>query len=163
MSASFNHPKVNVHIGDGFEFLKDKLECYDVIITDSSDPVGPAESLFQPTFFELLKTALKPDGIICSQGECVWLHLDIIRDVLKRLSKLFPVVDYAYTTIPTYPSGQIGFFMCSKNPATNLKEPKRKLVCDALQYYTLDVHRAAFVLPAFAERVVRSALDQTDA
>jgi spermidine synthase len=68
MAAGFKDPKVDVFVGDGFEFLKVKKESYDVIITDSSDPVGPAESLFQESFFELLHQAVRPGGIICSQG-----------------------------------------------------------------------------------------------
>lgn len=40
MAAGFEHPKVKIHIGDGFAFLEDKVDSFDVIITDSSDPVG---------------------------------------------------------------------------------------------------------------------------
>ena len=68
MAVGFAHPKVKVHIGDGFQYLKDNTATYDVIITDSSDPVGPAESLFQESFFQLLKNALRPGGIIATQG-----------------------------------------------------------------------------------------------
>lgn len=49
----------------------------------------------------------------------MWLHLNIIRDVMRASGELFPTVDYAYTTIPTYPSGQIGFLVCSKNEEGN--------------------------------------------
>jgi len=59
MSASYKHPKVKVHVGDGFKFLDDYKNEFDVIITDSSDPEGPAESLFQKPYFELLFGALK--------------------------------------------------------------------------------------------------------
>jgi spermidine synthase len=59
MSASYKHPKVRVHIGDGFKFLADYKNAFDVIITDSSDPDGPAESLFQTPYFELLSGALR--------------------------------------------------------------------------------------------------------
>lgn len=114
MAAALDHSKVTVHIGDGFEFLQSRKNCYDVIITDSSDPVGPAESLFQHGFFQLLQESLRAGGVLCSQGECQWLHLDIIRDVLAKFRLLFPQVTYAYTTIPTYPCGQIGFFIASK-------------------------------------------------
>ena len=68
MAAGFSHPKVKVIIGDGFEYLKNNEASYDVIITDSSDPVGPAESLFQNSFYDLMKKALKPGGNICTQG-----------------------------------------------------------------------------------------------
>ena len=69
MASGFYDPKCNVIIGDGFQYLKDNQGAYDVIITDSSDPVGPAESLFGEKFYELMKTALRPGGIVCTQGE----------------------------------------------------------------------------------------------
>lgn len=51
-------------------------------------------------------------------GECQWLHLDLIKEMRHFCKSLFPVVDYAYCSIPTYPSGQIGFMLCSKNPVS---------------------------------------------
>lgn len=68
MACGFDSPKVTLTVGDGFEFMKQHTGQFDVIITDSSDPVGPAESLFQESYFVLMKQALKPNGIICSQG-----------------------------------------------------------------------------------------------
>ena len=68
MSLGFQHPSVSTHIGDGFKFLADKKNEFDVIITDSSDPEGPAESLFQKPYFELLYGALKEGGVITTQG-----------------------------------------------------------------------------------------------
>ena len=68
MSVSYQHPKVKVHIGDGFKFLDDYKNEFDIIITDSSDPEGPAESLFQKPYFELLFGALKAGGVITTQG-----------------------------------------------------------------------------------------------
>ena len=68
MSAGFNHPKVKVHVGDGFKFLDDYKNHFDVIITDSSDPEGPAESLFQKPYFQLLNNALRAGGVITTQG-----------------------------------------------------------------------------------------------
>lgn len=68
MSCGFSHPKLDLFCGDGFEFLKNHKNEFDVIITDSSDPVGPAESLFGQSYYELLRDALKEDGILSSQG-----------------------------------------------------------------------------------------------
>lgn len=68
MSVGFQHPNVKVHIGDGFKFLEDYKDTFDVIITDSSDPEGPAESLFQKPYFELLHGALREGGVITTQG-----------------------------------------------------------------------------------------------
>ena len=68
MSIGFQHPNVEVHVRDGFQFLRDRKKEYDVIITDSSDPEGPAESLFQKPYFELLYGALREGGVITTQG-----------------------------------------------------------------------------------------------
>lgn len=68
MSIGFQHPNVQTHIGDGFKFLADRKNEFDVIITDSSDPVGPAESLFQKPYFQLIYEALKDGGVMTTQG-----------------------------------------------------------------------------------------------
>jgi spermidine synthase len=68
MAVGFQASNVRVHVGDGFEFLKEHKEDFDVIITDSSDPEGPAESLFQKPYFELLFAALREGGVITTQG-----------------------------------------------------------------------------------------------
>ncbi|KAJ8599940.1 hypothetical protein CTAYLR_002808 [Chrysophaeum taylorii] len=132
---------------------------YDVIIVDSSDPIGPAESLFQPQFYEAMRDVLAPSGIVCTQGECQWLHLDLISNVVRACGDLYPTVDYAYTTVPTYPSGQIGFILCSL-AQTSLRHPKR--VPDdefqaKLKYYNPALHEASFVLPQFAKVAIDNA------
>ena len=68
MSIGFQHPNVTTHVGDGFQFLRERKNEFDVIITDSSDPEGPAENLFQKPYFELLYAALKEGGVITTQG-----------------------------------------------------------------------------------------------
>ena len=68
MAVGLSHPKSTVHIGDGFKFLNDYKNAFDVIITDSSDPDGPAESLFQKSYFQLLHDALRDGGVITTQG-----------------------------------------------------------------------------------------------
>lgn len=68
MSVGFQHPAVKTHIADGFKFLEDRKEEFDVIITDSSDPEGPAEALFQKPYYQLLYNALREGGVITTQG-----------------------------------------------------------------------------------------------
>ncbi|OWB68104.1 hypothetical protein B5S30_g3476 [[Candida] boidinii] len=154
MAKSFDHPKVKVHIGDGFKFLDDYKNTFDVIITDSSDPEGPAESLFQKPYFKLLHDALTENGVMTTQGENIWLHMKIIKDVKKSCSEIFPVVDYAYCTIPTYPSGQIGFMVCTKNDKIDLRNPVRSFSNEdekkLFKYYNKEIHKASFVLPTWA-------------
>ena len=93
MAISYQHPKVKTHIGDGFKFLDDYKNEFDVIITDSSDPKGPAESLFQKPYFELLFGALKEGGVITTQGctvSFVSMDLGIFNFAFSRLLVHFP-------------------------------------------------------------------------
>ncbi|CAL5871197.1 uncharacterized protein PFLUO_LOCUS5444 [Penicillium psychrofluorescens] len=159
MSIGLQHPNATVHIGDGFEFLKQHKNKFDVIITDSSDPEGPAETLFQKPYFELLNDALRDGGVITTQGsENQWLHLSLITDLKKSCNEVFPVAEYAYTTIPTYPSGQIGFMVCCKDASRNVREPVRSWSREEeerlCRYYNQDIHRASFVLPNFARKAL---------
>ncbi|KAE8143311.1 Spermine/spermidine synthase-domain-containing protein [Aspergillus pseudotamarii] len=160
MSIGFQHPNVKTHVGDGFEFLKNHKNEFDVIITDSSDPEGPAESLFQKPYFELLRDALREGGVITTQAENQWLHLSLITDLKKACNDVFPVAEYAYTTIPTYPSGQIGFMVCCKDAERNVREPVRKWTREEeerlCRYYNQDIHRASFVLPNFARKALNN-------
>ncbi|KAG0635633.1 Spermidine/spermine synthase [Tuber brumale] len=159
MSKGFDHPKSTVHVGDGFKFLEDYKNEFDVIITDSSDPEGPAESLFQKPYFELLFGALKEGGVITTQAENQWLHLQLIIDLKKSCREVFPVVEYAYTTIPTYPSGQIGFMVCSKDASRDVSKPLRAVSDEEEQkmyrYYNKRIHEASFVLPTFAAAALK--------
>jgi len=159
MAVGFSHPMVTIHIGDGFPFLKDKQNTFDVIITDASDPVGPAESLFQAEYFGLLKNALRPGGVISTQGECQWLHLPLISEVQGHCRTVFKVVDYAFTTIPTYPSGQIGFVLCARDDNVDFKKPIKTWTeeeeAKLFKYYNSEVHKAAFVLPQFTKNILK--------
>ena len=157
MSSLLNDPRVTVFVGDGFKFLADNTSTYDVIITDSSDPVGPAASLFQKPYFELLRDALTPGGHISTQGECLWIHLSLIQDLLATTRGLFPVAEYAYTTIPTYPSGQIGFMVASKEAGRDLSTPLREV--PNTRYYNAEVHKAAFVLPELGRALLKEGKD----
>ncbi|KAM3418492.1 hypothetical protein BST61_g4473 [Cercospora zeina] len=159
MSVGFNHPKCKTHVGDGFKFLNDYKNEFDVIITDSSDPDGPAEALFQKPYFQLLHEALREGGVISTQAENPWLHLNIIQQLKKDCKSVFPVAEYGWTTIPTYPSGQIGFMVCTKDASRDVTKPLRTISDEEedklFKYYSKKVHEAAFVLPKFAEKALR--------
>lgn len=152
MSRLLSDPRVTVHVGDGFKFLAENVSSYDVIITDSSDPVGPAASLFQKPYFQLLHDALNPGGHISTQAECLWLHTPLIKELKKSTGEIFAIAEYAFTTIPTYPSGQIGFMVCAKGEKRDLRTPVRNVPNTI--YYNENVHKAAFVLPEFARRLL---------
>ncbi|KAJ0237358.1 hypothetical protein HA466_0247710 [Hirschfeldia incana] len=114
VAIGFEDPRVNLVIGDGVAFLKNAAEgSYDAVIVDSSDPIGPAKELFEKPFFQSVARALRPGGVVCTQAESLWLHMDIIEDIVSNCRDIFKgSVNYAWTSVPTYPSGVIGFMLC---------------------------------------------------
>ena len=163
LAKGFDDPRVTVHVMDGNVFMAENQESFDVIITDSSDPVGPASVLFETPFYQNMHRSLKPGGIVCTQGECQWLHLNLIQPLMSNISSFYHSVEYAYTTIPSYPSGQIGFIVATKQPdgdnpeKQSCRTPVRvpsPAMAESLQYYTSELHSAAFVLPAFTQRAI---------
>lgn len=161
MASSFKDDRVKVNIMDGAKYMEEHQGEYDVIITDSSDPIGPAKALFELPFYEAMHGCLNDGGVICTQGECMWLHLDLIQPLMAACKRIFPIVEYGYTTIPTYPSGQIGFILCGKGRNGSFREPIRKPsaeMMDTLRYYNPSIHTAAFVLPTFASKAMERSL-----
>lgn len=162
MARGFDSPKLTLTIGDGFEFMKQHMGEFDVIITDSSDPIGPAETLFQESYFGLMKDALKPNGVICSQGGTFWTDIDHVKATMEHCRKHFAVVDYAITSVPSYPCGSIGFIIASTDGQHQLKAPKKvfseqELDDMDLKYYSTENHRAAFEgLPRYITKTLRS-------
>lgn len=158
LSTGFDDPRVTVHIRDGARFAQDRPGRYDVIIVDSSDPIGPAAKLFTPPFYACLKNALRPGGVTACQGESIFLHPDLVRGMTRDFRSLFPVSAYAWLVVPTYPGGHIGICLGSRGP--ELTRPARDIPSDLqhlLRYYTPQMHRAAFVLPRFARKIIEGA------
>ncbi|TYH25494.1 hypothetical protein ES288_A03G173500v1 [Gossypium darwinii] len=167
VAVGYDDPRVKLHIGDGVAFLKAVPEgTYDAIIVDSSDPIGPAQELFEKPFFESVAKALRPGGVVCTQAESIWLHMHIIEDIVANCRQIFKgSVNYAWTTVPTYPSGVIGFMLCStEGPLVDFKHPvnpidKDESCCKSkrpLKFYNSEIHPAAFCLPSFAKKVIES-------
>lgn len=161
LSEAFSDERLELVIGDGVAYAeKTPDNTYDVIIIDSSDPVGPAEKLFSKEFYENAHRILAPGGVLCSQGECLWVHADLIEKMLGENGASFGSAEYASIQVPTYPSGQIGSFLARKaspesGEITTCRTPQRAMT-DSMQtklrYYTPAMHTAAFALPAFLER-----------
>ncbi|MBW2101912.1 MAG: polyamine aminopropyltransferase [Deltaproteobacteria bacterium] len=156
LASSFDDPKVKVFLEDGARYVAGHPESYDVIIVDSTDPVGPGQILFQRPFYEDMKRCLRSDGIAVTQCESLYFHQDVISGVSAFAREVFPHLGYYYTLVPTYPSGIIGFFFCSLkyDPIQDLREQRARALPD-LRYYSPDVHRGAFSLPCFGEKLIR--------
>ena len=90
----------------------------------------------------------------------MWLHLNFIKNVMDSARKVFPVVKYAWASVPTYPSGQIGFLICSNDPQVDPSKPKitfsKEFETSKLKYYDSEIHKASFVLPGFAKKVLEN-------
>lgn len=159
MAKGYDSPKVNLYVGDGFAFMEKHKNEFDVILSDTSDPVGPAERLFSEEYYKLVHAALKDDGILAVQGECMFLHAKLIRSLLDFCKGLFAKAAYATSYTPCYPCGQLGYVVASKNQATDLRNPaivfseeeKEKI---GLRYYDEEIHRNAFVLPRSIKKIL---------
>ena len=151
-ACGFDDKRMNLTIGDGLEFVRQRKNEYDVIIVDSTDPIGPGEVLFGREFYESVHAALKDDGVVASQSESIFLYPEIVKRLYGFTRELFKYNGYAFIAVPTYPAGSIGVCVASK--ANPVKKPLRKPDADlekVLKYYTPEIHEAAFVLPAFTK------------
>ena len=151
LSVGFSDSRTHVVIMDGAEFLSKTSEKFDVIIVDSTDPVGTAECLFTEQFFENAFHALKKDGIFVSQTESLHFHRQFIRDVQNRLAKKFRSVDLYMVPLATYAGNWWTFSIASKR--YNPKKPVKKSVAPT-RYYAEDVHRHAFLPRSLYYRMV---------
>ncbi|MGD8230144.1 MAG: polyamine aminopropyltransferase [Desulfobacteraceae bacterium] len=156
LASSLEDPRVKVFYEDGAKFITKHPKSYDVIIVDSTDPLGPGQILFQEPFYQAMKEALTEEGIAVTQCESFFLHQHVIRGVFSFARNLFPKLSYYSTLVPTYPSGVIGFFFCSlkRDPIEDIEE-ERFGELQGLRYYTPQVHRASFTLPRFAADLLR--------
>jgi spermidine synthase len=153
ISSGLNDPRVDIRIEDGAAYVKDNPGTFDLILVDSTDPVGPAKVLFEPPFFESVKLGLKPGGIAVFQTESPMFMLDTFVEAVAKLAQVFGK-DCAFpyfSTVPCYPGGLWSFTLCSDahNPITEAPEQMDDTLLDELEYYNAAVHRAAFAAPGF--------------
>ncbi|XP_066153664.1 spermidine synthase [Euwallacea fornicatus] len=159
MAKGFESGKLSLLVQDGFEYMKNHTNEFDVVITDSSDPVGPAVNLFTESYFKLLKTALKCNGVISSQAGTLWTDVNHIKQTMKNCRKHFPVVKYATSNVPTYPNGQIGYLVAALDGSRDVTKPICKFTDEdieemKLRYYNPQIHEASFVLPSCFSKVL---------
>tara|TARA_Y100001958_G_C21180447_1_gene510421 strand:- start:8 stop:865 length:858 start_codon:yes stop_codon:yes gene_type:complete len=150
-SKDLDHPKMNLIIGDGLEFVKKTKEKFDLILVDSTDPIGPAQPLFGKDFYKDIFNCLTDDGIVVSQGESGFYEVEMQKKLMSILNGLFPVsLLYNFSNL-TYPGGLWSFTFASKglHPLNDFKEERVKESGLKFNYYNKDIHKAAFSLPTF--------------
>ncbi|GAV23587.1 polyamine aminopropyltransferase [Carboxydothermus pertinax] len=153
--ALMGNPKVEVRVEDGIKHVQEHKGEYDIIIIDSTEPVGPAVELFSEDFYKNVYECLKDDGIMVAQTESPFYNRDIIKNSYARIGNFFPITKLYFATVPTYPSGVWTFTLGSKkyNPLT---VPKEKIFVDPTnKYYNADVHFGAFMLPNFIAEIIK--------
>lgn len=145
ISCALDDPRVKVHIEDGLQYVKRVKNEFDLIIVDSTDPIGPAVGLFAQEFYRDLFAALKEDGMFVAQTESPWIDNEMLPDLHAGLRDVFPIVKLYLAAIPTYQSGLFSFTICSKQYDPTRPLPQKPAL--DTKYYSPAIHEAAFVLP----------------
>lgn len=151
LSSAMDDPRAQVIIADGIEYVRDVREEYDLIIVDSTDPIGPAVGLFSAEFYANVHRALAVDGMCVAQTESAFHNAGWFPAIFGRIARNFPIARLYLGAIPSYPGGPWSFTAGSKiyDPA----EPVRPPPVD-LRYYNPDLHRAVFALPNYVARAL---------
>jgi spermidine synthase len=154
IAGALTDPRVTLAVGDGVEHVRQHKGRYDVILIDSTEPIGPAVGLFSREFYRDVYEALTPDGIMVAQSESPFINQDVIRMIHSNLTGVFPIKHLYLAGIPTYPSGLWSFTIASKkwDPVKADLTGKKELTT---KYYTPEVHFGAFKLPRFVAELVR--------
>jgi spermidine synthase len=154
IAKAMSDPKVVHAYEDGAKYVKKNKKKFDIIVVDSSDPIGPAEVLFKKPFYEGMAGALRDGGICSTQAESFFYHGDIIKGLFEFIPKVYKQFGYYWTAIPTYPSGIIGFTFLSQKVDPYKVEVDASRVPKGLKYYSKEMHKSAFVLPEFAKKFI---------
>jgi len=142
LSTGFADSRTQILEMDGVDFLAQTKDGFDLIIVDSTDPVGPAEALFSSQCFEYAFAALKAEGMFVAQTESLHFHRDFVRQVQRDLAGVFPLVRLYTVPLATYAGNWWTFSIASK--AHDPMELRKK--CEvSTRYYAEDVHRHAFL------------------
>ena len=153
IAGALDDPRVEVHVADGIAFLRDSADEFDVIMVDSTEPVGPAIGLFSQNFYASVFKALKEDGIMVAQSESPYYNQDILLRAFTGMKAVFPITMTYLAAVPTYPSGLWSFTIASKkhDPRQQQRKPQDGFVS---KYYNSDLHQAAFQLPQFVRELL---------
>jgi spermidine synthase len=157
--AAFEDPRTNLVIADGVDFVRACTERFDVIIVDSTDPIGPGEVLFTESFYAGCKACLAEGGILVTQNGVPFLQADELVSTLGAFRRLFADASCYLATVPTYTGGPMAFGWASddkglrQQPLALLAQRYESAGIDTA-YYTPEVHLAAFALPGYVARLI---------
>ncbi len=152
LATGLKDHRVRINNVDGFKFVQEKQNYYDVVIIDSSDPIGPAVGLFARPFYKSVYAALKEDGLFVAQTESPLFNRDLIQDVYSGIKEIFPIQYLYMAGVPTYSIGPWTFTMGSKRYT---KDNARQCCPNmTLKYFNNEVQKGAFMLPNYIKELL---------
>lgn len=152
--GAFDDPRTRIVIDDGMHFLETTGSRFDVILTDSTDPEGPAASLFSRPYYAACRSCLAPGGVLVTQNGVAFLQLDEVRATADHFRALFRDWHFFSAAVPAYTGGIMTFGWASDDPDLRRQTPEaigRRFDSAGLstRYYTPRLHCAAFALPQY--------------
>lgn len=157
-AISFDNPKLDLKIEDGAHFVAQHESAFDIIMVDSSDPIGPSSILFGPEFYKKAHRALKKDGIITAQAESPFYEIEIQKNMLKTCQGLFNRAGFYNYSNLTYPPGHWSFLFASKgpHPIKDFQPNRIKNSGMSFCYYNEEIHVSSFARAQFAKEAFGS-------
>jgi spermidine synthase len=158
----FDDPRFGLVIADGKDYAASAGERFDLVIVDSTDPIGPGEVLFTREFYADCKRLLKPGGILVTQNGVPFFQADELRNTVFNFARLFADAGCYLTVVPTYVGGFMALGWGTDDESLravsvgDLEQRFRAAGLD-MRYYTPELHKAAFALPRFIEEIVENA------
>ncbi len=150
-AGCLDDPRLELTIADAVKFVAETDERFDVVLVDSTDPIGPAKPLFEEDFYRSLRRVLNEGGVVVSQGESPFYEGEAQKMLLGTLNKVFDHAHIYNFTNMTYPGGLWSFTFASDGPCPMRDLDPERVARSGIdfKYYSPEVHRAAFALPQF--------------
>ncbi len=161
VSCALDDPRLELLIDDGVKYVGQTDEKFDVVIVDSTDPIGPATPLFNKEFYENTASVLDSDGILVTQSESPFYDRDIQESMMSNQRPFFTKLHiYLYSNL-TYPGGLWSFGFASKRLCPlNDFDPERVAASGIdTRYYSQGIHKSAFMLPPFVQKNLKGLID----
>ncbi|MCE7992410.1 MAG: polyamine aminopropyltransferase [Roseivirga sp.] len=162
IAVALDHERLTLLVEDGLKYVAEAAdESFDLVIVDSTDPVGPAEGLFSKTFYEGVHRILKKDGVMVTQSESPRFNQKVFKEIYQVYGEIFGAgqVHCYLAYIPTYPTGMWSFSYSSKGETDPIKHfndsaSEQFSKKHGLKYYNEAIHQAAFALPGFVKEML---------
>ncbi len=157
--GAFDDARADLVINDGCDYVKSCGEKFDVILVDSTDPVGPGEVLFREEFYADCRQILADGGILAAQCGVPFSQAGELTASHQRLAGVFDDAAVYLAAIPTYVGGAMAFALAadSRAPKSVNADVLTRRLKDAgfeTRYYSPAIHRAAFALPPYIEALL---------